>query len=82
MSMKSAKEFIQRLKNDDEFLKRVRECKDVEERTALVKAEGFEFTRDEINNLKDTLTDADVRGTIFQESRLGYDGPLGHGWVK
>jgi predicted ribosomally synthesized peptide with nif11-like leader len=79
MSTKSAMEFIERIKNDNNFASRSIGCKDADERMAMAKAEGFEFSPDEINRLQDTLTDDDVKRTIFQESQLGYDSPLGHG---
>lgn len=81
MSVESAKEYIERMKNDEMFAKRVIGCKSAGERSKLVRSAGFDFTKDEIESLKGELTDDDLNRTIFQESRLGFDcGGLGHGW--
>jgi predicted ribosomally synthesized peptide with nif11-like leader len=48
MSVESAKAFIERVKNDEDFKKKVFEIKEKQERKDLVKAEGFDFTADEL----------------------------------
>ena len=57
MSIESAKAFIERMKTDEEFNNRVSTAKDKEARMALVKAEGFDFTKEEIGSLIDELDD-------------------------
>ena len=79
MSMKSAKEYIELMKNDNDFSSRVVACKDAKERMAMVTAEGFEFSSKEINSLKSELTDDEFWRTIFHENAGGYDSPDGHG---
>ncbi len=79
MSMESAKKFIKRLQTDDDFLQQVKGCKDFEERNKFVKSEGFDFTAEEINRLKDEFTDDDSRRTVFNEAVAGYDN-AGWGW--
>lgn len=48
MSLESAKAFMERMKTDEDFRKKVTECKDSEARKAFVIKEGFDFTKDEI----------------------------------
>ena len=65
MTIESAKAFIERMKNDKEFAKKVKECKDTEERMEFVKAEGFDFTREEIKEVVgDKLTDDDLDSVV------------------
>ncbi len=54
MTLKSAKEFAQRLVNDDEWRAKIRDAKNKEERLALCKIEGYEFDE---NELKEAETD-------------------------
>lgn len=81
MSLESAREFIEKLKSDNDFLNRINACKDSKERMAFAKSEGFEFTGEEIKDLKDELSSDDLLGTISQESSKSYDSALGHGWL-
>lgn len=48
MSMESAKLFVERIKNDEDFRNRVNECKDNETRKAFVSQQGFDFTGEDI----------------------------------
>ena len=57
MSNESAKAFIRRMHSDDKFAKRVSALKDVQERMRLIKAEGFEFSRDELKGEERELKD-------------------------
>ena len=50
MSMESAKAFVERMKNDEEFRDKVNECKDAEARKALVLKEGYDFTVEDIQS--------------------------------
>lgn len=79
MSQTSATAFIERLKNDDDFLAQVVSCSDARTRMAFVRDEGYDFSANELETLRGGFTDDDLSRTRFQESRLGYDGPLGHG---
>ena len=60
MSLESAKQFIERMKNDTDFAKQVTACADAQERMALVKTEGYEFTQEEIGQIKEQLSDEEL----------------------
>ena len=59
MSIESAKAFIEKMKTDEEFAKKVKECKDGAARMAFAKGSGFEFTVEEIK-LEGELSDEDL----------------------
>ena len=61
MSIESATAFIERMKTDEDFRKKVTECKDNEARNAFVLKEGYNFTKEDINALKVNLTDDDLQ---------------------
>ncbi|MCP4623632.1 MAG: Nif11-like leader peptide family natural product precursor [bacterium] len=63
MSTESAKAFIERVENDEDFRKELEERASEEERMIFAKARGFDFTKDEIDELKDALTD-DLMGNV------------------
>ncbi len=60
MSIQSAKAFIERVQNDEDFRKELEESASAEERMKFAKARGFYFTTGEIKELKDTLTDDEL----------------------
>lgn len=60
MSVESAKAFIEKVKNDEEFAKKVIECKDAEGRMTLAKDAGFNFTAEEIKELGGELSDSEL----------------------
>jgi predicted ribosomally synthesized peptide with nif11-like leader len=53
MSVVSAKAFIEKVKNDEDFRKKFGELKDGNERMEFVKAAGFDFTKEEILKVKE-----------------------------
>jgi predicted ribosomally synthesized peptide with nif11-like leader len=53
MSVVSAKAFIEKMKNDEDFRKKLVGLKDGKERMNFVKAEGFDFTKEEIEKVKE-----------------------------
>ena len=57
MSIESAKAFLERMKNDEDFRTSVGEIATSEERLEYVKKAGFDFTKEEITTLKDELSD-------------------------
>jgi len=57
MSIESAKAYIERMKNDEDFAKEVVACKKPETRKAFVKNAGFDFTLEELNVHRSELTD-------------------------
>lgn len=60
MSVESAKAYMERIKTDEDFAKKVMECKDQEARMAFVQAAGFDFTSDEIPPLLGELQDDEL----------------------
>lgn len=60
MSIESAKAFLDRMKTDEEFAKKVTACKNADTRMAYIKNEGFDFTVAEINTVKDELSDEEL----------------------
>jgi len=48
MSVKSAKEFLEKVKSDDDFRKSLENAASDEARKALVKKKGFDFTKEEL----------------------------------
>ncbi len=59
MSIESAKEFVERMKTDSEFRKRVVGAESLEVRDRILKYEGFDFTKEELDSLRDM-----VKGSI------------------
>ncbi len=57
MSIESAKAFLERVKDDEDFRKELEEQATVEERIKFAKAQGFDFTKEEIDSLTDELSD-------------------------
>ncbi len=57
MSIESAKAFFERVENDEDFRKEVEDKTSVEERIKFAKAQGFDFTKDEIPEVTDSLSD-------------------------
>ncbi len=60
MSIDSAEAFIERVKNDEDFRKELEGRTSVEERMKFGKAQGFDFTKEEIGELNDSLTDEEL----------------------
>jgi predicted ribosomally synthesized peptide with nif11-like leader len=59
MSIESAKAFLERVRNDEDFRKTVGEIATAEERMEFVKGAGFDFTKEEIKSNLDELSEAD-----------------------
>lgn len=60
MSIDSANAFVERMKIDEEFAKKVTACKDADTRMAYIKDEGFDFTVAEITTVKGELSDEEL----------------------
>ncbi|MCP3953015.1 MAG: Nif11-like leader peptide family natural product precursor [Desulfobacterales bacterium] len=62
MSIESAKTFMERVVNDEDFRKEVGELATAEERMAFVTAAGFDFTNEELETVraKQQLTDEEL----------------------
>jgi len=61
MSKEAAQELIEKMKSDEAFRERVMAVEDVEARMALIGAEGFDCSAEEIGSLRE-LMDADLSG--------------------
>lgn len=57
MSIQTAKSFVERLKNDAKFVDELRKCKDLQEKKELIESEGYDFTAEEIEEVKKELID-------------------------
>lgn len=55
MSIESAKAFVERMKTDKEFRRRVAEAESSEVRERILKYEGFDFTDEELDSLKEDV---------------------------
>ena len=55
MSIESAKAFVERMKTDGEFRKRIAEAESLDVRARILKYEGFDFTDKELDSLKDEV---------------------------
>ena len=62
MSTESAKQFVKRMLEDKAFAAAVEKLSGKEERTAFVKKEGFEFTREELAAASSELSAVEVVG--------------------
>ena len=79
MSIESAKAFLERLKNDEDFRKSVGERATSKERMEYVKKAGFDFTMEEIATLKEELSDIELDGVAGGSSKCWRDGKLSIG---
>ena len=60
MGIESAKAYLERMRNDEEFRKKVLVCTDAKSRMALVNAEGFDFTEEDIKVVTAALGDKEL----------------------
>ncbi len=60
MSIESAKAFIERVQTYEEFRERMKDAADKEARIALVNAEGFDFSEEDIKAVKSELSDDEL----------------------
>ena len=56
MSIESARDFVERVKTDKEFAKRVAGAASREDKVEIAKAEGFDFTPEEIKTVTSKLS--------------------------
>ena len=84
MSEQAAKDLLERMKTDDEFLDKVMAAADVRERHALVCAEGYDVTAEEMHELSDSLLDGVTAGYYvpgayapWSDQSQGPSSPLG-----
>ena len=62
MSIESVRAFLERMKTDKAFFDKVSACKDAASRMEVVRAEGFDFTADELEKVKAELSTEDLEG--------------------
>jgi len=62
MSIESAKAFLERVRNDEDFRKELEGMSSVEERTKFVKAQGFDFTEKELDEVTADLGEDQLEG--------------------
>lgn len=60
MSIESAKAFMERMKTDEDFEKKVIACKDAAERMAVAKVEGYDFSVAEAREVNVECTDKEL----------------------
>ncbi len=60
MSIESAKAFLERVGNDEDFRKELEGKTSLEERIKFAKAQGFDFTKGEFRECMDSLSDEDL----------------------
>ena len=60
MSMQNARDFLTKVRKDEEFRKGLGGCKGSAERLEYAQGAGFEFTSDEIKAASSELQDADL----------------------
>ena len=64
MSIESANAFIERMKNDEEFAKKIMAETTAESRMELARGEGFYFTAEEIGQSSDELMDEELDAVV------------------
>ena len=78
MSLESAKLFIEKMKTDSEFREKVVALKTKEERKSFVKNEGFDFTKEEFEQVKkEYINKAKSEGELSDEDLEKVAG----GWI-
>jgi predicted ribosomally synthesized peptide with nif11-like leader len=60
MSIESAKAFLEKIKNDEDFRNSVGEITTTEQRMEFVKKAGFDFTKEEIEKFTSELSDEEL----------------------
>ncbi len=81
MSLESAKAFLDRIRNDDDFRNQVGERESPEQRMEFVQSEGFDFTREELDEVQSELGDMEldaVAGGVWCGKDCESDGHCGY----
>jgi predicted ribosomally synthesized peptide with nif11-like leader len=60
MSVKSAQEFVQKAKSDPDFFKKAVSFKTKEERREWAKTQGFDFSKEELEQASSELSDDEL----------------------
>ena len=64
MTTKSIQDFIRKMKSDNLFHDRILAIEDVDERLAVIKSEGFEFTEEELSEFRQTVMQSTKNATM------------------
>ena len=64
MSMESAQTYIERLRCDEDFAKRIEEAESSESRELIVRSEGFSFTKHEIDKVASKLSEEELAALL------------------
>jgi predicted ribosomally synthesized peptide with nif11-like leader len=64
MSLDQARLFIEKMKSDEAFAKRVMAIEDVAARLACIQSEGFDFSEAEIKEVSGELTDTELDSAV------------------
>lgn len=59
MSLESAKNFVEKMQEDDDFAKSFFTCKSTEEKRDFIKEKGFDFTKEE---MEEAMKDLNISG--------------------
>ncbi len=60
MTIESAKAYLERIKNDEDFKKEVGEKSSPEDRMKFIKDNGFDFSKEEFEQVKSELSDDEL----------------------
>ncbi len=60
MSIQSARDFLTKVANDEDFRNQLRGCKTQAEQLQIAQRAGFHFSSDEVNAARNELQDADL----------------------
>ena len=71
MSIESASAFLKRVKTDEAWREALKGAGGKDERLAMAKGEGFDFTRQELSLAKGELSDDDLEAVVGGTSHHG-----------
>ncbi|MFW5932501.1 MAG: Nif11-like leader peptide family natural product precursor [Desulfohalobiaceae bacterium] len=71
MSKEAVKSLVERLNNDDKLLSRLTECNSKQERFELARAEGYQFSEQDINQALSSGLDEGDLGSFIEGSLHG-----------
>ncbi len=75
MTIESAKAFVERMKNDEDFRKELDEKSSPDDWMKFVKENGFDFSKDELEQVKSELSEDELE-------KIGAAIVIGHGVIK
>jgi predicted ribosomally synthesized peptide with nif11-like leader len=69
MSEASVQAFFEKVRDDEDFSKRLSEAASKEDRWAIIEAEGFEFTKEEFESHRASLSDEELSQVVGGKSQ-------------